>query len=56
MQVWRQYVLENISTATATSYNGPTDRVIVAAFDSDATTTVDFTFILKRLIVQRLDQ
>ena len=56
MQVWRQYVLENISTATATSYNGPTDRVVVSAYDADATTTVDFTFILKRLIVQRLDQ
>ena len=48
MQVWRQYVLEYISTAATTSYNGPTDRVVVAAFDSDATTTVDFTFTLKR--------
>ena len=56
MQVWRQYVLENISTATSTSYNGPTDRVVVSAYDADATTTVDFTFILKRLVVQRLDE
>lgn len=56
MQVLRQYVLENITAATATSYDGPTDRVVVAAYDSDATTTVDFTFTLKRLIVQRLDQ
>ena len=56
MQVWRQYVLEYIGTAATTSYNGPTDRVVVAAFDSDATTPVDFTFTLKRLVVQRLDQ
>jgi len=56
MQVWSQYVLEYIGTAATTSYNGPTDRVVVAAYDSDATTTVDFTFTLKRLVVQRLDQ
>jgi len=56
MQVWRQYVLEYVSTAATTTYNGPTDRVVVAAYDSDVTTTVDFTFTLKRLIVQRLDE
>ena len=56
MLVWRQYVLEYTSTAATTSYNGPTDRVVVAAYDSDATTAVDFTFTLKRLVIQRLDQ
>jgi hypothetical protein len=56
MQVWRQYVLEYTSTAATISYNGPTDRVVVSAYDSDPTTIVDFTFTLKRLVVQRLDQ
>lgn len=56
MTTFRQYVLENIPTDQTTSYVSTTDRVVVAAYDSDATTAVDFTFTLKRLVVQRLEE
>lgn len=55
LTVFRQYSLEPVAANTSTTYNGPTDRFVFAGYDVDSLSPVNFSFTLKRLVIQRLD-